>query len=101
MCIQVKNISEKLTKVAETLKKGKKDSDPLHYSLVCVVWRIFTGKKKKTNHIFVVGTVNRDIIATALFQFLRNAFIPRHTELGCGRSVSIAPRNYKQTLYQQ
>lgn len=33
-----------------------------------------------TNHIFVVGTVNLDLIMTALFQFLKNAFIPRRTE---------------------
>lgn len=33
-----------------------------------------------TNHIFVVGTVDLDLIMTALFQFLKNAFIPRRTE---------------------
>lgn len=44
-----------------------------------------------------MGTVNLDLIVTALFQFFvfvfvfcLNAINPRHTELGWGRSVSKA-----------
>lgn len=69
---------EKLTNVAEG--KEKKYSDPLNYSLVCVVWLIFTGKKYANKPHFCRGNCKLRFNNDCFISVLKNAFIPRRTE---------------------